>query len=420
MARSSKLSLAARQVFFLAALPATVLCQSLTESVTTGETLRIAPADTVVFARKDVRSTLSCSVTPFSPFLGFDLRFHADYEVDMPLKELSGTGNGLTVLLRVERIGALDDPAYFFQTLVIPEIGKDARGSVRFEGGIDIGDGNYHFQLLIRDGRERVCSYRWDASASLPYRDRSMKLAVPPGHAEGSDRRLFRADAPVDRMGRGEGLKVRILVNFAPQQASAAALSDVDLVGLVSILRNISRDPRISEFSVIAFSTNEQRIFYRKENADQIDFPALGKGVASLKPGVIEYRKLIDRHSEAEFLHRLIETELDSDGADAIVFAGPKVMLEEEVPVRNVNRSAQRPVFYLNYNLAPAALPWRDAIGKVVKRLGGAEYQISCPHELWSSWNDIVERTINRKLAGPFREAPGAEDTDAFRKVFVR
>jgi hypothetical protein len=336
MASSSKFRLVVVQVSFLAAAPTTVLCQSLMESGMTGATMRLTPADAVVLASKDVRNTISCSVTPFPTFLGLDLKFHADYEIDVPLKELAGTGNHLTVLLRVERAfsnptGAAGNPAYFFQTLLVPQIGNDARGSVRFEGGLDIGEGKYRVHLLLHDRSERVCSYRWNAAASLTYGDRNMNLAIPAGHAEPSDGHLFRAEAPVTRLTTGEPLKIRILVNFAPQQGNAAALSDLDLVGLASILCNISRDARVSKFSVVAFSTTEQRIFYRDENADQIDFPALGKAVASIRPGVVEYRKLIDRHSGAEFLRRLFEAELDNSDADAVVFAGPKVMLEEEV-----------------------------------------------------------------------------------------
>jgi len=50
---------------------------------------------------------------------------------------------------------------------------------------------------------------------------------------------------------------------------------------------------------------------------------------------------------------------------------------------------------------APAGIttPWRDAIGSVVKRLRGYEYTISRPHDLWTSWTDIMNHIAKMKLA---------------------
>ena len=42
--------------------------------------------DLAVLEAQDVRKDLLCSVTPVKPVLGFDLRFHAGYEVNVPLK----------------------------------------------------------------------------------------------------------------------------------------------------------------------------------------------------------------------------------------------------------------------------------------------------------------------------------------------
>ena len=45
------------------------------------------------------------------------------------------------------------------------------------------------------------------------------------------------------------------------------------------ILRTISRDPRIGKFSLVAFNMQDQKILYKQENADRIDFPKIGWGV---------------------------------------------------------------------------------------------------------------------------------------------
>ena len=55
-------------------------------------------------------------------------------------------------------------------------------------------------------------------------------------------------------------------------------LQPLDTSALTAILRNISRDPRIGKFTVVAFNLQEHRVVYRQDNAEKIDFPALGRG----------------------------------------------------------------------------------------------------------------------------------------------
>jgi len=48
--------------------------------------------------------------------------------------------------------------------------------------------------------------------------------------------------------GTKENYRVKLLVNFAPQNANSAAMPPIDTSAIVSILRNIHRDPRITSF----------------------------------------------------------------------------------------------------------------------------------------------------------------------------
>src|SRR4029077_15430000 len=82
-----------------------------------GGMVRIFNTDAAVLEAQDVRKDLPCIVTPIKPALGFDLRFHAGYEVSIPLKDLSGSEDQLTMLFRVTPDGHKDDPVYFSQRL---------------------------------------------------------------------------------------------------------------------------------------------------------------------------------------------------------------------------------------------------------------------------------------------------------------
>src|SRR5690242_9060516 len=55
--------------------------------------VNIFNTDLAVLEAGEQRKDLICTVTPSKPALGFDLRFHAGYEVTIPLKELIGSEN---------------------------------------------------------------------------------------------------------------------------------------------------------------------------------------------------------------------------------------------------------------------------------------------------------------------------------------
>lgn len=367
-------------------------------------TVNLIGNDAAVLDSGETKKDLPCTVIPVKPVLGFDLKFHSGYDIQIPLRELAGEGDLLTIIFRVSSAGGTDSPVYFAQRYAVPKIDADASGDAWLGGGFDIGEGDYHVDWLMRDRIERVCSSNWDITAALSAKDQNMKLPIEQGRIEASDQEFFKEEPPVARATTDSQLKtpisVKILINYAPQQGNAAAMQPIDTSALVSILRNIAREPRIRKFSLVAFNMNEQRIVYRQENADQIDFPKLGKALASLKFGMVDYKKLADPHSGSDFLAKLVTDELTGNTADAVIFAGPKVMPTDGVPGDSLRDllSVSFPVFYLNYNLFPTQNPWRDPIGNVVKRLRGYEYTIARPRDLWTSWSDIMSRIVKLKL----------------------
>jgi hypothetical protein len=368
-----------------------------------GGSVQLIGNDAAVLESDEARKDLPCTVTSVKPILGFDLRFHSGYNITLPLKEVAGDGNFLTIIFRVTPTSpsAKDLPPYYFsQHYSVPDIQEDARGDAYLGGGFDIGEGDYHIDWLMRDRLERVCSSSWDITAALNARDQNMKLAIAANAIDIADAEFFKEEPAVTRMKPEDAFKVKVLINFAPQQGTAATMQPIDTSALVSILRNISREPRIYQFSIVAFNMNEQRVVYRQDEADQIDFPKLGKALSSLKFGMVDYKKLSDPHSGSDFLYKLVMDELGNNKADAVIFAGPKVGLTDNVPADSLRDLANVscPVFYLNYNLRPQQNPWRDPIGNIVKRLRGYEYTITRPRDLWTSWSDVMSHIVKLKL----------------------
>jgi hypothetical protein len=380
--------------------PSQLFSQMMMRAMSPGGTVKLIGTDAAVLDTEEVKKDLPCTVTPVKPLLGFDLRFHSGFEILVPLRELAGEGDNLTIIFRVTSGTAKDSPYYFTQKYTVPEIEADAKGDAFLQGGFDVGEGDYHVDWMMRDRMERVCSSNWDVTAVLTSRDQGMKLAIAPTAIEASDVEFFKEDPPVARVNSGEAFKVKVLINFAPQQSFASTMLPIDVSALTSILRNISREPMICKFSVVAFNMNEQRVVYRQDDSDQIDFPAMGKALGSLKLGMVDYKLLSDPHSGGEFLTKLIADELRSNQSDAVIFAGPKVNLDDNGTLDGLKElaSVPYPVFYMNYNLTPQQNPWRDTIGTVVKRLRGYEYTISRPRDLWTSWSDIMGRIVKLKL----------------------
>jgi hypothetical protein len=376
--------------------------QDLMPPSTPGGEVRLFTSDSAVLESTENRKDLPCTVTPAKPTLGFDMKFHAGYDVQTPLKELAGTENQLTMVFRVTPDGHADTPVYFKQHYSVPAIDDNAGGSANLQGGVELGEGKYHIDWLMRDRQERVCSFHWDAEASIPQKDRPMTVDIAPGAVQPLDSELFKEEAPVQREKAATPLNVKVMVNFAPQDSASSTLQPFDTVALVSILRSIARDPHVGSFSVVAYNMQEQRIIYRQQDAAQIDFPALGHALTSLNLGTVDLKRLSQKHGDSDFLSKLISAEVKEEkrAPDAVIFAGPKIMLDDGLSTETLRQlgDVKFPVFYMNYNLNPQANPWRDAIGSAVKALKGAEFTIARPRDLFFSWADIVGRIVKSKF----------------------
>ena len=373
--------------------------QALMGGLGRGPSVVLFSNDRAVLEAGDPRKDLPCSLTHEKPVLGFDLKFHASFDVSVPLNELSGTENILTIVFRVIPEAEKDEPRYFTQKIRVPSIADDAKGEAFLQGGFELGEGKYHIDWLIRDRSERVCSAYWDVEAALSSKDKQIAMMLTPNAVQASEFEQFREEPPVER-NPDSPLSVKMLVNFAPQNARSAALQPIDISALVSILRTIARDPRIGKFSLVAFNMQDQKVLYRQEDSDKIDFPSIGKALSALKLGTVDLGKLAKKHSDTEFLAGLMREELKVDRSpDALIFAGPKAMLDE-----NVSQDALRevgeihyPIFYMNFNLSPQQVPWRDSISHAIKHFRGTEYTISRPRDLWYAVSEMVSRVAKSR-----------------------
>ena len=148
---------------------------------------------------------------------------------------------------------------------------------------------------------------------------------------------------------------------------------------------------------MVAFNIQEQRVLYRQESRETVDFPALGEALRTVRLGTVDAAKLQRKHGDTEFLTELIQREMSGDDhPDALIFAGPKVMLDASVPEEALKplTDVDYPIFYMNYALNPQAMPWRDSIGRAVKVFRGTEFTITRPRDMWFSVSDMISRIV--------------------------
>src|SRR5579864_355747 len=149
-----------------------------------GTRVQLNNSDMAVLEAQEVRKDLACTVDPVKPVLGFDLRFHGGYEINLPLHDVAGNENLLSILVRVTSDRRKDDPIYFVQRINVPKLPEDAKGDAVLGGLFDLGEGKYHVDLLMKDRSERVCSFYWDAEAALADRDKDIQPAIASGAVE--------------------------------------------------------------------------------------------------------------------------------------------------------------------------------------------------------------------------------------------
>ena len=116
----------------------------------------------------------------------------------------------------------------------------------------------------------------------------------------------------------------------------------------------------------------------------------------------MDLKRLGDKHGDTDFLTSLVRKEMTpapQDHPDALVFAGPKILLDAN-PTEEALKDASEidfPVFYMNYNLNPQAVPWKDAISHTVHFFRGYEYTISRPRDLWFAVSEMVSKIVKSR-----------------------
>jgi len=357
-----------------------------------GAPARLLPNDAAILDGQENRSDLPCKARPIKPELGFDLGLHGGYEVSVPLAELAGAGNRLVAIFRVMPEGHPERAVYMSQKWTVPAIPPDAKGSAALEGSFVLGEGRYQVDWLMRDKDERYCSARWQVLAEPRVKERPIDLRMAPGTVAPEPAENFYNEPAIPRDSQ-QSFKVAVLWHVTLQRPGMPLPHGKEADAVLSILRSIAREPRISQYRITAFNLDQGEVLFRSENEPQIDFKRLGETIKPDRLATVNVRSLGQKDSDVQFLRALLAEETAKDRPDALIFVGQKAAAY--FGIRGAFKQSAAPgypVFYLNYETDPAANPWRDLIGSLVRLWNGFEYRINKPRDLFVAWNDVMSR----------------------------
>ena len=355
-------------------------------------------ADLAVLDLQEPRRDLPCVVTMRKPELEFDFMFHTGYEASVPIRELAGEGNELTVLFRVVPQDHPNDPFYVTGNMRVPALKERSRREITFYDNFVLGEGKFHIDWLMHDQRERVCSMSWDLEAKLNTKDGQLRQWIPQALVQ-LHSPSFAAEPPVIRAPENGLLRFSIIVNFDPSDPSATLIDDRGRDGLLAILRRIGRDPLAEPCSIVICSLETEQVVYQQENKDGIDLPALGVALAAAKLGTVDAKRLVSTNGPAQFAADLIREQLGKENTDGLIVLGPKGGAETRVSPQALDSFEKlgKPAFYLSYDTGKRLSQWRDPISSIMKRLRGFEYAINRPNDFFNAWSDVVARMVRAK-----------------------
>jgi hypothetical protein len=371
--------------------------QTLLPGIGAGGSLRLRPNDVAVFELQEPRHDLPCAVSPVNPDLKFDFTFHTGYRVKVPMRELSGNGKELTVLFRVIPEEHPDNPVYMVQRMRVPPLNA-GQGTSEFQGNFAVGEGKYHVHWLMRDREERFCSTSWNFDARLSSKDSMLRQWVRQSFAQPLSP-MFQGESQTPGAVGSGSPHVGIIANFAPAVPAGASIDEEEIASLAAILRRIGSDPRVGSYSFTACSLETQQVIFHQEDTKNVDIPALGDALRSVKFGVVDAKLLAQANTPGFFVTHLIRDHLRKSRPDALILLARSTGWKTGIPREALDSLPEldAPAFYLSYNANLRDPLWRDPVSTIVKRLRGFEFGVNRPKDLFNAWSEVMSRILTTR-----------------------
>ena len=393
---------------------------------------------------------LDCAAVHSKPRLDYEFRFTAFQGIRLPAAQFAGEEPELRVTAVVRAIDpAAAEPAITTRRVHRqPPVPEEADRSLRFGHRFAFGAGVYKMEWTVESDDGRSCRLNWTLEVKRDRR-RALPLPLAPGEVVVTAGTMYRPEDSV--IGTGRPLRLKVLLNLDPPRRRRRAGSGrrggrgrgaggraggragggrggggpragggrggergrgagragaggrrgrggartASPAYAVGVLRSLSRDPRIGQVALVAYSVEDQKTLLRHGFAAGFDYPSLHEASQALDPHRVDYGDLAPESDNVFFGDMLVRELAEEASADLYVFLGPESQIGEKPPAESLREIGEpaAPVFYFNSTRGPS---WKGLIGNSVKTLGGKQLRVQSPEDLWKAMGKMLDQVARR------------------------
>jgi hypothetical protein len=277
----------------------------------------------------------------------------------------------------------------------LPEVPEN-NATAEFGGGYVVGEGKYRVDWILTDDTDRICSHSWTLNARIGRKERQVEPGMSPGMVdEISMRKWTRGSKGANAE---DGYRITVLMNVAPVLPRRVRLGGYDRVLLLSSLASLVERLPLRSVRLVAFSLDQQREIYWRDNFEPRDFASISQALNSLELGTVDYQVLKNRGGHLDLISNLINGSMQVK-SDAIVFLGPKPWHFDKVQASALpeRKSADPPFFYVQFRPLVAAATFQDTLISAVKQMGGKTFDVYSPADFADAIKDITKTLQKRR-----------------------
>jgi len=285
---------------------------------------------------------LGCEVMPVRPHFIFSLRMQAGYICQLPLTMSQVRGQQWLALTRITPQAGKRSAVYLSDRVRFSAGGNQEPAAIA-RGSYWLGEGRYSVEFLMADGGGDACRSKWQIDARLKPAAHNFRPMLAPGTASGSWATEAPAQAakPLDRM--------TILLHAASlmqlQTLIGTMAQEMLLDGTAALIGEMpARSVRL-----VVFNLEQQKELLRKEGFTLAALPEVAQALNAVQPATVDYRSLQNPHTAADFVEKLVNTEIHAaEPSDAVVFLGPRSIYKDKPsPDFGLPPGAKQHFFYL-------------------------------------------------------------------------
>lgn len=340
---------------------------------------------------------LKCKSDTFGPSLDFEFRFFAGIQISLPVKHYRGHKPSFKLLVTVTPSeGFPGEPVELFDRFGAPQqIPDNLTGRMFVHPSFSVGEGRYQVHWEVHDNRGQSCSGSWNLKASLSRGQKAVNLALRPGEIIESGIYLFRPERPAARTARTARTKVKVFVSMdiRRRRGTPGRPNLYRLHPHFSAVRQLARLSAFTDFSVVLFSFEDQKILHRQDYAPTIDFPPMRSSLKKLDPQTVDIRQL-GAGREMDYFESMLSDELlRGDPPDAVLFVGQETHFGRKISEFMRDRLRRTEASFAFLDTSRSA--FKGAMGNVVRAVKGKEYQLRKPSDISKAL-----QSIERDLTG--------------------